>query len=87
MFLEDKKGQQQTGQRNNFKIFYAVSFAWQLGFLIAVPLGIFLFLGLLLDKHLKTNPLFLIAGGVVALIATFYEVYQWLETIVKKGND
>ena len=69
--------------KNNFKTFYALSMAWQLGFLIAVPIAGFLFLGYLGDKFFKTSPLFLITGLVVGIVITIYEVYHSLIPLIK----
>ena len=33
------KGAKTVSQKSNFKTFYALSVAWQLGFLIAIPIG------------------------------------------------
>jgi F0F1-type ATP synthase assembly protein I len=74
-------------QKNSFKTFYALSLAWQLGFLIAVPIGGFLFLGLLGDRFFKTEPLFLILGLLVGIIITVYEVYHLLIPLIKEKND
>jgi len=71
-------------EKDRFKLFYALSFAWQLGFLIVVPLAGFLFLGYLVDKVLHTHPLFLIIGLIVSFIITVYEIYQLVFPIIKK---
>lgn len=68
---------------DGFKTFYALSFAWQLGFLIAIPIGGFLFLGFLADKFLGTKPLFLFVGLVVGVVVTIYEVYHLLLPLIK----
>jgi len=67
---------------NNFTTFYALSIAWQLGFLIAVPIAAFLFLGFWSDKHFGTKPLFLIVGLLTGLSITVYEVYHMLIPLV-----
>ncbi len=46
--------------KRNFKFFYLLSLALQLGFFIVIPLIGFLFLGIFLDKKLSTSPLFTI---------------------------
>ena len=76
-------------KKDNFKTFYTLSFAWQLGFLIAIPIGGFLFLGHIGDKFFGTQPLFLLIGLVVGIIITVYEVYQLLIPLIKnvKEND
>ena len=74
-------------QENNFKTFYALSIAWQLGFLIAIPITGFLILGLLGDKFFKTQPLFLIIGLLTGIIITVYEVYQLLAPLITKDKE
>jgi len=71
-------------KKDNFKVLYALSLAWQLGFLIAVPFAVFLWLGILADKALGTRPLFLILGLFAAIAITAYEVYHWLIPLIKK---
>ncbi len=74
-------------KKNSFKTFYVLSIAWQLGFLISIPIAGFLFLGLLGDKFFKTYPLFLILGLVVGIIITVYEVYHLLIPIIKDKEE
>jgi F0F1-type ATP synthase assembly protein I len=69
--------------KSDFKTFYALSVAWQLGFLIAIPIASFLFLGYLGDKFFKTSPLLLIIGLFVGIITTVYEVYHSLIPLIK----
>ena len=73
-----------VGKKDGFKTFYALSFAWQLGFLIAVPLAGFMFLGFLADEFFGVSPLFLIAGFAVGTAATVYEVRHLLAPLIKK---
>lgn len=75
--------------KNNFKTFYALSIAWQLGFLIAVPIGGFMFLGFLTDDFFHSSPVFLILGFLVGIIVVIYEVYHLLVPLInkKKKND
>lgn len=75
-----------TSQKSNFKIFYAVSLAWQLGFLVAIPLGGFILLGLWGDTFFDTRPLLLIMGVVVGSLITGYEVYHLLLPVIKDKN-
>lgn len=69
---------------SNFKTWYALSIAFQLGFLIAAPILGFILLGLWLDKTLASFPLFLIIGIIVGMVITFYEVYHFLIPLIKK---
>ena len=72
--------------KGNFKIFYALSLAWQLGFLIAIPIGGFLLLGFLGDKFFKTKPLFLIIGLLGGIIITIYEVYHLFAPLISPNK-
>jgi F0F1-type ATP synthase assembly protein I len=74
-------------KKSNFKIFYALSFAWQLGFLIVIPIGGFIFLGSLLDRIFNTQPMFLIIGLLAGLIITVYEIYHLLIPLIKDKED
>ena len=60
------------------KLASALSFALELGFTIAVPIGGFIFLGFLGDRFLGTRPIFLIAGVIVGMIVAFYGTYRSL---------
>ena len=73
--------------KENFKTFYAISFAWQLGFVIAVPLAVFMFLGYLGDKFFNTSPLCLIGGVVLGIAVIVYEVYHSIIPLIKDNNN
>jgi len=64
--------------KNKFKVLYALSLAWQMGFLIAVPLAGFILLGMFIDNNLATYPFFVIIGAVLGIAITFYEAYHWM---------
>ena len=55
-----------------FKTVYAVSIAFQLGFLIAAVMIGFIFFGIIADHYFGTSPLFLIVGCIVGFIATLF---------------
>jgi len=71
-------------KNNAEKTLYALSLAWQLGFLIAVPLGGFLLLGYWIDTVLQTKPLVLLIGLALGGIVTCYELYHVLTPFIKK---
>ncbi len=72
--------------REYSKIFYAVSMAFQLGFIIVLSIGGFLFLGVLGDQFFGTRPLFLILGIINGTILTIYGVYHSVIPIIKDKN-
>jgi len=71
-------------KKEKIKFLYALSLAWQLGFLISVPIICFLFLGLLMDRFLNTSPYFLIFGLVLGLVMVFYDTYHFFFILLKK---
>ena len=70
-------------RKYNSEILYAISFAWQLGFLIVTPLGILLWLGIKLDKYFGFSPFFVSLGFALAIVFIVYEVYHWLVPLIK----
>jgi F0F1-type ATP synthase assembly protein I len=71
---------------HRFQTFYAFSLAWQLGFLIALPIGGFTFMGYLADQYLQTQPFLLIMGAFLGVIITAYEVYHLLTPFIVTQN-
>ena len=71
---------------SGFKTWYAISFAFQLGFIVVIPLAGFILLGLGIDKILNTFPLFLLAGVVAGFVMTIYEVYHFLAILIKEDD-
>jgi F0F1-type ATP synthase assembly protein I len=61
----------------------ALSFAWELGYSISIPLVVFTLGGRLLDKKLGTAPWLLLTGLFVSIIVTFFIVYRKLVDIIK----
>ena len=74
-------------KKSDSKLFEALSLAWELGFLIAVPLGGFIFLGFLGDRFLGTRPIFLIVGVGIGTIVAFYGVYSLLIPVMKDEEE
>ncbi len=74
-------------KKNEFKIFYAVSFAWQLGFLIIAPIGGFLLLGYWLDNIFGASHLFLIIGIITGIAITVYEVCHMLAVLIHNDDN
>ena len=69
-------------RKSQFRVLYAVSFAWQLGFLIAIPMVLLILIGLWLDNYFQTHPLFIVAGAVAGISLTVYEVYHHLHPLI-----
>jgi len=70
-------------EKDNFKTFYALSIAWQLGFLIVAPILGFLLVGFWLDKLFNTKPIFMVIGLFVGVVVTIHEVHNLLKPFTK----
>ena len=73
-------------KKERFQILYALSFAWQLGFLIAAPLGILIFLGFWVDKIFHSGPFFVLVGIMGGIVVTIVEVYQMLVPLIHNNH-
>ena len=69
--------------KQGFKVFYVLTMATQIGFLVAVPLILFLLGGIFLDKRFNSSPWFLILSIIVAFIFIFFEVRQFLLPLLR----
>lgn len=71
---------------NDSKFIYALSLGLELGFLIALPLVLFLILGLFLDRKFQTLPIFLISFIILGLAATFLNIYYLVLPFLEKRS-
>ncbi len=65
--------------KNN--LWAAVSLAWELGYLIALPIVILGLGGAWLDKKIGTTPAFILIGILLALIVSGVGVYRKVKSI------
>ena len=66
------------------KQFSALSFAWELGYTIAVPIVVLALLGRFLDKKLGTSPWLLLAGILISILLSSWAVYKKTLDIIGK---
>lgn len=60
--------------------------AWDLGYLIVLPIVIFGFAGAYADKYYSTSPLFLLIGIGLSLLITTIGVYRKMSTLIRQMN-
>lgn len=60
---------------------YALGLAWNLGYIIALPIVILGFSGAWLDKTLSTSPLFILLGIFLSLIFSSIGIYRKVKTL------
>lgn len=66
------------------KTFSLLQLAWDLGWIIALPIALLGFGGALLDKKLGTSPLLLISGILLSLVITTFGLIKKIKQIEKK---
>lgn len=71
-----------NNQKTNF--FSMLALGAELGFLIVIPLVLFLLVGLFLDKKLGTLPLFLIVSLILGFAATIFNVRHMILPFLEK---
>lgn len=59
-----------------------ISFAYEVGMAIAIPLVIFALGGRFLDKAYGTTPLYLIFGLLLSLVSTSYIIYKKVKKFI-----
>ena len=69
---------------NHNKLLAFAGIAGELGFLIAIPIVVFAFLGRWLDRHFETGALFLAIGIILAIAATGILIARRLERMIKR---
>ncbi|HAI98455.1 TPA: hypothetical protein DCL30_02835 [Candidatus Peribacteria bacterium] len=67
-------------------IFLAVRLAWDLGFIIAIPIAVLGFGGAYLDRTFGTSPLLLLIGFVLAIVITTVGLKRKLKTILSPSK-
>ena len=70
--------------RPTSKTLVTVGVAMQLGFSIAMPLVLFIGLGIWVDKKFGTLPLFTISGVVLSMVTSIIEIRQVIKSVQKK---
>lgn len=76
----EKKDATKDEITNNFSM---MALAWELGYMIAIPLVALTLGGRFLDKKLGTSPMLLLVGVVLAIILSSYMVYKKMIDIIK----
>ena len=71
-----------TPMKKNEKQWSVISLAWELGYLITIPIVLLAFGGKLLDNKLGTSPWMLLAGILVSIIITSWLVYRKVNAVI-----
>lgn len=65
----------------------ALSYAWQFGYAVAVPLVVLALLGRFLDRALHTSPWFLLGGILLSIIISSVAVVMKALSIFRSVNN
>ena len=63
-----------------------LSFAWDLGYMIAVPIVVFAIGGAWLDKRFDSSPFLLLSGIFLAILTTSLWIRSKLTDLLKKAS-
>ena len=80
---QKKDTQKERVQNNETKnTFSVLGIAWELGYIIAIPLVVLTIGGKILDEKLGTSPLLLLVGVVLAIVLSTYAIYKKMVDII-----
>ncbi|MEA3323133.1 MAG: AtpZ/AtpI family protein [Patescibacteria group bacterium] len=75
----------QDKKTENESVFSALSLAFELGYIIAIPIVGFALGGRLLDRKFDSTPIFLLLGIFVAILLSSYFVYRKTKKIMQNS--
>jgi F0F1-type ATP synthase assembly protein I len=70
----------------NFNLAYAISLGMVLGLCVAIPLVVFLLLGIFVDKKLSTMPLFLIIFILLSFVVAGFQIKKLILPFLEKRS-
>lgn len=75
-------------QSQNSPLWKAMSLAWELGYVIAIPIVVLAFGGAYADKYFKSSPIFLLTGVFLSiLISTIGIIKKAKEILVETERE
>ena len=74
-------------KQDKFSFYYSISLVGQVGWSVAVPLVVFILIGVFLDKQFGTKPAFIFAGVGLGMIVSFFSLYKLLKPFLKNSSN
>src|SRR5581483_1948375 len=75
-----RAGEDRVSEKNNERsLMQALALFSQLGISVAIPLGLFTYLGYFGDQKLGTGPVLLLVGMAIGALTAFYTLYRMLK--------
>ena len=82
--MEQEKDKQNQEKNDDFMTKgQLISFAYDVGFAIIIPLVVLALLGRFIDQKVGTSPLFLIIGILLSLVSTTVIIYKKTKNFIK----
>ncbi|MEI6478727.1 MAG: AtpZ/AtpI family protein [bacterium] len=82
--MERENNKQEQGDGDQFMTKgQLISFAYDVGFAIIIPLVVLAVTGRFIDRRFGTSPLFLIIGILLSLVTTSIVVYKKTKSFIK----
>ncbi len=75
-----------TQKNTNINLKYVIFLGSELGFLIALPLVVCIFIGLFFDQKSGKFPLFTLVFAFIGIVLTIIDVYKLVLPIIEKGQ-
>jgi F0F1-type ATP synthase assembly protein I len=72
-------------QQQEMSVWSSLQLAWELGYLIAIPVVTLGFGGAYMDKYYHTSPLFIILGFIIAITITTIGVVRKVRSIISSS--
>jgi F0F1-type ATP synthase assembly protein I len=79
--MDEKLSKQDQAAREELSLMMGLRFAFELGYLIAIPAVLFGFGGAYVDKYMHMSPLFFLVGMGLALILSAIGVFRKIREI------
>ena len=70
---------------SSFRVLYALSIAWQLGFVVIASILGFVILGIWADSYFGTGRIFMVVGIVTGVSISSYEMYHSSIILIRSG--
>ena len=82
MFKEDLKRNNSEMKNNKTDKVSVFSLAFELGYIVAIPVVVLALVGRMIDKKLDSSPWFLLLGIVIAIVVSTYWIYKKTAAII-----
>lgn len=82
----EKKSEHLQETKQKSAMWLALDIAYELGYLIALPIVVLGFAGAFLDKKFGTSPLFILSGIILSFIITSVGAFRKIKDITDKIN-